>query len=218
MADFTSKVESYVHRLRTAIASGNQVYIDTEVQEIEAMLLDNQAYRAIGDERLLAELLVMLTDRYGPESGHYLDGLREHLAKLQIIHDKFYTILNASIDLDTLLLNHLNRWFSEPIEVSISDAVKDKLHAARINGDSEHRLQVFFNIYFSCLRDQNHGDFVDAIEPLSNWHMKATSTYVPSRFMAYLQQVIVAMFTESMSKHYHREMETLVLYIQLGKR
>ncbi len=65
MTTFTSTIEKDIQRLRAAISAGDEEQLDREVPALERNLLHGQGYMRLGDERLLAEALRLLTHCYG---------------------------------------------------------------------------------------------------------------------------------------------------------
>ena len=168
MADLISQLENHISSLRSALLRSDNRQIDRECQSLETILLENNDYQFVGNERLLAEVDNLLSQAYGESSTDFLDGLRKHLAHLRAIHDKLYAVLDPQVDLETLLLDRLSHWptLETEIECSFSDTSKARLHEARTNGDSGQKLKTFFEVYLAHLREQGQHETVINIETI----------------------------------------------------
>lgn len=168
MADLISQLENHISGLRSALQQSDNRQIDRECQSLETILLENDDYQFVGNERLLAEADDLLTQAFGESAADILTGLRKHLARLRVIHDKFYAVLDPQVDLETLLLDHLSHWptIESEIESSFTDTDKARLHETRTSGDSGQKLKNFFEVYLAHLREQGQNEIVINIEAI----------------------------------------------------
>jgi hypothetical protein len=146
MADLSAQLEGLLGELRTALSEQNDQEIDRCEGPVRELLLTNDNYRFIGDERLLAHADILLTRALGEAAEVDLANLRQHLSILRDTHNKLYAVLNADHDLDSLLIHELTTWATapQPITYSFNDTTKGELHKARTTGDSEQRLKNFW--------------------------------------------------------------------------
>lgn len=169
MKNTSSDFEENVKRLRSALSEKADELIDRALSSLERNWLDNRAYEAIGNEKLLAEAVRILDARYGGQLQYKVDGLRQHLIVMRAIHDKLYAILDlGGVDIDVLLTGYLDQWPQMEVAIgcSFNDAIKDKLNKARDIPDTYERLHNFFSAYFEYLQNQGHSSFVDTVGPL----------------------------------------------------
>jgi len=177
MHSTVSLVENHVKRLRSALAQQQEPQVDREVLALERNLLDDQIYQSLGDERLLAQALRLLSRCYSAKSEHRLGGLRQHLMALRSIHDQLYAILDPSVDLDELLFLHLDNWpqlLDEPVECRFENTAKSSLQDARDNDNTEIALEDFLAIYFQHLRNEGPEHIADI---LAEWAESAVLGY-----------------------------------------
>lgn len=170
MGDVIASTEAAIKQLRIALSQQNRQQVNRVVLTLERSLLDGQDYLSIWDERLLAEVVRLLSGCYGEESGHRLEGLHQHLIAVRAIHDRLYAILDAEIDLDELLFLHLDTWpelLDGPVECRFDNVAKGELHQARSSDDTEESLKDFLGAYLENLRSQGLGDLADILEPPS---------------------------------------------------
>lgn len=153
MADIASQLEGAVGTLRTALQSGNDITIDRSESVVRDLLFEREAFRTIGDERLLLQADHLLTAALGVAAEEDLVELRAYLRELSEIHDKCYAILNAEIDLESLLLGPLMNWsgLSDSVSVSLDATTKSELHQHRQNPNSEQALELFFRDFLNAI-------------------------------------------------------------------
>ncbi len=163
MSNLIQTVEFSVERLRAALTRKNRNERNREIAALELSLLDNEAYKSIGDERLLATAFRLLSECYGEKSNLRLaTGLGEHLELVRAIHDRFFAVLDHSVELDRLLYESLASWPSvaQPITCEFDQQDKEDLHQARSIGNTEQRLENFLTKYFQILSAKGCGEIV----------------------------------------------------------
>jgi len=168
MSTLIQTVEADLERLRIALTHKEKNEINRAVGALEANLIDNEGYKAMGDERLLATSHRVLSQCYGDELKERLQGLAQHLDVIHGIHDKFFAILDPAIELDVLLFDSLLHWplVDHPVSCQFDDHAKDELHRARRTGHTEQRLENFLAVYFEQLRATGCGEIADALQHL----------------------------------------------------
>lgn len=110
MSSLASQLEGALNNLRTALQHDVPQEIDRSEAQVRDLLLANEAYRSLGDERLLAQAERLLTEALGDAAEFDLDGLRTHLSDIQEAHRNLYAVLDADNDLGSLLLIQLASW------------------------------------------------------------------------------------------------------------
>ncbi len=186
MADIASQLESAVGALRTALQSGNDITIDRSESAVRDLLFEREAFRTIGDERLLLQANRLLTQALGQAAEDDLVELRAYLRELSEIHDKCYAILNAEIDLESLLLGPLNNWsvLSDNVSISVDATTKSELHQQRQNPNSEQALELFFRDFLNAIAAAGLEDAASRLESvirqvldgyrrIHSWHVYA---------------------------------------------
>jgi ribonuclease HIII len=166
MPTLMQTVEGTIERLQTAVTRQDKNEINRAIAALEASFIDNNGYRAVGDERLLAISYHLLSCCYGDELKPQLQGLSQQLDLMHSIHDRLFAILDPAVELDELLFDSLSRWpiADKPIACQFDQQDKDELHRARSTGTTEQRLENFLAVYFRQLRAKGCGDIVDLIQ------------------------------------------------------
>jgi len=176
MADIASQLESAIGTLRTALQNGDEVAIDRNESAVRDLLFEREAFRTIGDERLLLQTERLLTEVLGSSAEEDLAEFRTYLRGLSDVHDKCYTVLDANIDLESLVLGPLSTWsiLSESVSISLDSAVKSRLHQHRQNPSSEQALDLFFKEYLNAI---SAAGFQDAASQLHSIIQQALEGY-----------------------------------------
>ncbi len=165
MASLASQLDGALSHLRALQPSDGAVF-DRSVSAVLDLLIENENYRTVWDERLLAQAEHLLTEALENAAEQDLIGLRSHLSTLRETHSKLYAVLDSDIDLESLLLDHLANWsvVSEPLQCNFAELKKSALHQARISGDSEQRLKGFFDLFVSALKEHGFSEASAQIE------------------------------------------------------
>lgn len=168
MSSLASQLEGALNNLRTALRHDLPQEIDRSEAQVRELLLVSEAYRSIGDERLLAQAERLLTEALGDAAEFDLEGLRTHLSDVQEAHRNLYAVLDADNDLGSLLLGQLANWsiLPEPLQFNFTETTKSALHQARISGNSEQRLKSFFDVFVGALREHGFSEAAVQIEPV----------------------------------------------------
>lgn len=166
MADLSAQLEGSLGELRAALHERDDHVIDRCERQVRELLLANDNYRLIGDERLLAQANTLLTSALGKVADTDLSALRQHLSVLQDTYSNLYAVLDTDLDLESLL-RHLGTWaiITQHISCNFDEAIKGELHKARISGKSEQRLETFFEIFLNAVRTQGLTDVADQLTP-----------------------------------------------------
>ena len=166
MSDFVQTAEADIERLQAALAQSDKARIDRAVSALERDLIDNEGYKAVGDERLLATAYRFLLQCYGDKPKLQLQGLYQHLELIQAIQDRFSRYLTTRLSWMYLLIDLLARWplIEQLIRYSFEKTVKDELHRARSTGNTEQRLGNFLAAYLQHMRNQGLSDTTDTLQ------------------------------------------------------
>lgn len=166
MSSLIQTVEYNVDRLRAALPRQDRNEKNRAITALESSLLDNDAYKIIGDERILATALRLIFECYGEARRPQLEGLREHLELIRAVHDRFFAILDHTVDLDSLLYESLAVWplVAKPISCQFGHQDRDDLHQVRSTGSTEQRLENFLSRYFQLLGAKGCGEIVALLE------------------------------------------------------
>jgi ribonuclease HIII len=168
MTSLASQIEGALNSLRTALQQNLPQAIDRTEADVRDLLLSNDTYRSMGDERLLAQAEQLLNEALGNAADADLYGLRAHLVDVRRAHHNLYAVLDYENDLGALLLGPLANWsiLSESLQFNFPDMTKGLLHQARISGNSEQRLESFLELFIKALEDQGLHESASQIEPL----------------------------------------------------
>lgn len=174
MGSLVSDIESVLNRLRS-LRNGDPIEFDRVVSSARDLIIEDDNFRSIWDERLLARADNLLTQVLGDIAEYDLIGLRTHLVDVRNLHEKLYAVLDATIDLESLLQILLLNWPSpiEMLEVTFTSEEKALLHKARISGSGDERLRNFFEKFLAILRSQGLSVTSEQIESLTNFGIEA---------------------------------------------
>lgn len=160
------QIDSFVQSLQAALLREDETQADRVAPQLERLLLDNETYHSVFDEKALVTALRTLQQYYQGEIDDDLKPVDAHLAVVRAVHERLYAVLDPDVSIETLLYEKLNEWpqLASPIECVFEQVTEVSLSKTRGAGPKPDTLQVFFEEYFRVLHQNGYSNVLALIQ------------------------------------------------------